>query len=244
MRSYVKVLSVLASGFIATSAFAQFGACCAGHGGVCECKDGGVICCDGFTGSSCPCPQEQQEIKVPGQIEPIKVLPTEAPQVAKEAAPKILPKVERVPHAMYLPDRELTPGDIRSKNLKEICKPGYVGNLPRATEENKAEAYRLYGIKNRQGYEIDHLVSKGTGGSSEVPNLWPQKRTGDWNMSHKDRLENHLNKMVCAGQVKLQDAQEALRKDWVSAYRKYIGELESSSNMKQKKKSAAVKKKS
>jgi hypothetical protein len=226
-------------------ALAQFGACCASHGGVCGCKNGGVVCCDGFTGSSCPCEDEQQEIRVPGEKDPIKVLPIATATVLPDRPGQVLEK-KTVPahkHSAFLPRKELTPGDVRSSSLTEICTSGYVQSLPRATESNKSEAYRLYGITNRAGYEIDHLISKGTGGSSEIPNLWPQKRAGAWNMSHKDRLENHLNSLVCSGKLKLKEAQEMLRSDWVAAYRRFLGEPETPKKQAKAKKSTDKNKK-
>lgn len=226
-------------------ALAQFGACCGSHGGVCGCKDGGVVCCDGFTGSSCPCEEEQKEIRVPGEKDPIQVLPLATATVSTNKPAQVVEKKAEAAakHGAFLPRKELTPGDVRSSSLTEICAPGYVQSLPRASEANKTQAYKLYGITNRAGYEIDHLVSKGTGGSSEIPNLWPQKRAGAWNMSHKDRLENHLNTLVCSGKLKLKEAQEMLRVDWVAAYRRLLGEPEAPKKPAKAKKSSAKNKK-
>jgi hypothetical protein len=37
----------------------------------------------------------------------------------------------------------------------------------------------------------------------------------------KDRLENRLHQMVCAGQLDLTTAQQAIASDWVAAYKRY-----------------------
>jgi len=49
---------------------------------------------------------------------------------------------------------------------------------------------------------------------------WPKvgsKWDGEWNARIKDRLERKLQAMVCAGQISLTDARDAIRLDWKSA---------------------------
>jgi hypothetical protein len=38
----------------------------------------------------------------------------------------------------------------------------------------------------------------------------------------KDRLENRLNKMVCAGEVTLEQARTDIKTDWQAAFRSYV----------------------
>jgi hypothetical protein len=65
----------------------------------------------------------------------------------------------------------------------------------------KARIYRSYGIQHHDGYTIDHLIAVELGGSNDPRNLWPQ-RFEDADM--KDKLENHLHALVCAGTMSLQ----------------------------------------
>jgi hypothetical protein len=75
-------------------------------------------------------------------------------------------------------------------------------------------------------YEEDHLVSLELGGDPRSPsNLWPEPWFGPWNAHVKDRLENVLHRMVCAGETPLREAQQAIASDWVAAYRKYVGDV-------------------
>jgi hypothetical protein len=37
----------------------------------------------------------------------------------------------------------------------------------------------------------------------------------------KDRLENRLHQMVCAGELDLTTAQQAIASDWIAAYKRY-----------------------
>jgi hypothetical protein len=60
------------------------------------------------------------------------------------------------------------------------------------------------------------------GGSNELRNLWPQRFNIAWNAARKDRLERRLHAMVCSGQMSLRTAQEAIARDWVAAYLRYV----------------------
>ena len=98
----------------------------------------------------------------------------------------------------------------------------------------KAQVFARYGFtgntdprcgtdKNGRHCEIDHLVSRELGGADDVNNLWPQPYVEPWGASSKDRLENRLHVLVCAGTLNLTDAQEAIRTDWPAAFDKYVG---------------------
>jgi hypothetical protein len=78
---------------------------------------------------------------------------------------------------------------------------------------------------NPSCWEEDHLISLELGGDPRSPdNLWPEPWFGDWNAHIKDTLETTLKRKVCAGEVTLAEAQQAIASDWVAAYRNYIGE--------------------
>jgi hypothetical protein len=74
-------------------------------------------------------------------------------------------------------------------------------------------------------YEIDHLIPLGIGGSDDDRNLWLEPRRQlepIWNAEAKDRLEWRLRDLVCDGKLTLREAQQAIRDDWIEAYRKYV----------------------
>lgn len=124
---------------------------------------------------------------------------------------------------IVLPDPSVTPGDvIAGVPLKTLCRVGYtdtVRNVPRAVAE---QVYRTYGARWAKGKccEIDHFIPLGLGGSNDVRNLWAQPYVPTPGARQKDVLELHLRREVCAGRMKLRDAQEAIRNDWPSAYRR------------------------
>lgn len=78
---------------------------------------------------------------------------------------------------------------------------------------------------DRRDFEIDHLIPISLAGASDdLRNLWPESRRSEpWNAEIKDTLEDVLHRDVCNGRVPLKDAQEAIRTDWIAAYRKYVG---------------------
>jgi len=85
----------------------------------------------------------------------------------------------------------------------------------------KDEVYAEYGIPagQRYRYRIDHLVPLELDGKNSMGNLWPQPVGAS---RAKDRLENTLHSMVCAGQITLASAQRAIRTNWVRAYHRYV----------------------
>ena len=65
-------------------------------------------------------------------------------------------------------------------------------------------------------------------GADDVKNLWPQPYGGVCNAVRKDQLESALHARVChkpVAQMTLDEAQHAIRADWVAAYNLYVGSL-------------------
>src|SRR6266568_4806129 len=124
-----------------------------------------------------------------------------------------------------LPDPACTPGvanpNVTQANIKDtICKSGWTATIrPPASYTNKLKTQGLadYGFTdlNLRDYEEDHLISLEIGGSPDDPkNLWPEPGNIP---NAKDKVENDLNSAVCAGTVKLADAQHAIATDWTTA---------------------------
>jgi hypothetical protein len=88
-----------------------------------------------------------------------------------------------------------------------------------------AAVYREYGIVHHASgeYEIDHLISLELDGSNDIKNLWPESyRTEPWNAHVKDKLEDRLHELVCAGRLTLPEGQKAIATDWITAYRRFV----------------------
>jgi len=134
--------------------------------------------------------------------------------------------------AADLPDPNLTPGVVRPDvTAADLCPIAHTPALRNVPQSEKMAVYRSYGILPHQGYcavdqgcEVDHLISLELGGANDQGNLWPEPYSGTpWNAHVKDKLENKLHALVCAGAVSLSDAQHAIATDWIAAYRQYIG---------------------
>ncbi|HEX2863390.1 MAG TPA: hypothetical protein VHN99_02370 [Deinococcales bacterium] len=126
------------------------------------------------------------------------------------------------------PNPSLTPGDVLTSDAGKVCRKGYAGTVRNVPSSVKNLVYKRYGIVSRKPgeYEVDHLISLELGGSNSIQNLWPQSYiTQPLNAHVKDKLENKLHSLACAGTITLAAAQKAVATDWVAAYQKYVGPL-------------------
>lgn len=131
-------------------------------------------------------------------------------------------------HSPLHPDPQMTPGDVLTTDANVICVPGYTKAVRDVPQSVKNQVYRQYGVVAREPreYEIDHLISLELGGSNSIRNLWPESYvTQPLNAHVKDRVENKLHKLVCAGTLPLEQAQREIAADWTKAYEKYVGPL-------------------
>jgi hypothetical protein len=122
------------------------------------------------------------------------------------------------------PQASLTPGVTRPLSRAAVCSTKWGLDRRHVTDSMRKQVFAAYGIPYSQHakYELDHYIPRELGGADDVRNLWPQPFTGPNNAHEKDRLENALHRAVCAGQVSLSDAQEAIRSDWLAAYRLWV----------------------
>jgi hypothetical protein len=126
------------------------------------------------------------------------------------------------------PDRRCSPGAYYSGLTKAvICSGSFrTSSIRNVPQSEKFQDEREYGMK--PGYyghsmEIDHIVSLELGGSNDIANLFPEPGSGLANFHAKDRLENRLHDLVCAGQMRLRAVQESIARDWESLYRRVFG---------------------
>ena len=135
-----------------------------------------------------------------------------------------------------LQDKKVTPGalnkTVTQANISTtVCKVGWTATIrPTVTYTNKlkdtqlkttyASYVKIWGPKP-SAYEEDHLISLQLGGDPSDPkNLWPEPYAGI-GARKKDVTETALKRLVCAGTLKLADAQKAIL-DWPTAYKKYV----------------------
>ena len=133
-------------------------------------------------------------------------------------------------------DKKVTPGALnktvtQANIATTVCKVGWTKTIrPTVTYTNKlkdtqlkttyASYVKIWGPLP-SAYEEDHLISLQLGGDPSDPkNLWPEPYAGI-GARKKDVTETALKRLVCAGTLKLADAQKAIL-DWPSAYKKYV----------------------
>lgn len=130
----------------------------------------------------------------------------------------------------YLPDPGLTPGAVKpGVTSRDTCDPGYSARTRRDLPDRVKDAIlRAYGLPAtpaaRSAVEFDHRVPLSLGGAdwADHPdrpwlNLWPEPWDGPKGARAKDRLEFHLYKAVCRGEVTLAEAQAIFRGDWTAS---------------------------
>jgi hypothetical protein len=126
--------------------------------------------------------------------------------------------------AVDLPRPALTPGAVLTTSTARVCVRGYAGGVRDVPEAEKASVYARYGVVDvPYAHEVDHLVSLEIGGSNAIRNLWPEPYAGRWGARTKDVLEDRLHELVCDGRLGLRSAQRIEARDWVAAYRRYVG---------------------
>ena len=115
-----------------------------------------------------------------------------------------------------LPDPACTPGDVLPVGLDKICVSGYSKTVRNVPESLKRTVYANYGVTThpRGSYEVDHLIPLSLGGSNDIKNLWPQAAEPLPGFRQKDGFENRLRRLVCKGELSIEEAQIMIASDW------------------------------
>jgi len=127
-----------------------------------------------------------------------------------------------------LPDPALTPGATRTTNAAEVCATRATRQYRGTGGVTKYQVLDRYRLPHRYSrlVERDHLIPLELGGADSIENQWPQPWQGRWNATMKDDLENRLRWLVCeapsGARIPLPVAQEAMRTNWITAYRRYV----------------------
>lgn len=127
-----------------------------------------------------------------------------------------------------LPDRQCSPGAYYSGLTKAVlCSSSFrTGTVRDVPESEKHSVETEYGMPARsygRTIEIDHIASLELGGSNDISNLFPEPGSGHANYHVKDKLENKLHAMVCAGSISLHAAQRGIASNWETLYKKVYG---------------------
>jgi hypothetical protein len=124
-----------------------------------------------------------------------------------------------------IPDPRLTPGATLPLTKADVCSDGMIDAARVVPASVAKEVFTAYGIDHPEprAYEVDYLITPALGGSDNIRNFWPQPyKNTIWNAHIKDALEDHLQRLICEGQLDLATAQHEIAVDWISAYKKYF----------------------
>lgn len=127
----------------------------------------------------------------------------------------------------FKPMRSLSPGVVDSGFKGPVCPYTPQVTVRIVTDENvKAKVFAAYGINGaqRSDYIMDSVVPESLGGRRVARNAWPHLTRGPWNVGDKQKLTEVLITKVCAHELDLKVAQQALMQDWTAAYEKYVGD--------------------
>jgi hypothetical protein len=115
----------------------------------------------------------------------------------------------------------LTAGRTRTVVTDNVCRADTSTFARSASDAETQEVYAAYCIPEKAwgNYMIDHLIPLELGGSSVLENLWPQPKES---AHDKDSLEKTLSRLVCADQLALETAQQAIATNWMDAFQTYV----------------------
>jgi hypothetical protein len=127
-----------------------------------------------------------------------------------------------------LPDRQCSPGAYYSKLTKKVLcsstfRTGTIRNVPDSEKHQVEVEYGMTPKAYGRTIEIDHIVSLELGGSNDIANLYPEPGSGKASYHVKDKLENKLHKLVCAGSMTLHAAQAGIARNWETLYKTVYG---------------------
>lgn len=126
-----------------------------------------------------------------------------------------------------LPDSLATPGIAVTSDTALICRRGYATTARNADtalyRKLRGPIYRAYGVGPHDpvGHQFDHLIPVELGGATARGNLWPEPGAIRFGWQSKDRLENRLRRLVCAGKLPIVAAQQAIARDWYATAIRY-----------------------
>jgi hypothetical protein len=101
---------------------------------------------------------------------------------------------------------------------------------PPASYTNNIKRQQLETYYKGQGemssVEEDHLVPLIAGGHpTAIENLWPQAYNGEYDASYKDNCEVATGRAICNGSVKLLEAQQGFKVNWIEWCKQLTGDM-------------------
>jgi hypothetical protein len=120
----------------------------------------------------------------------------------------------------------LNPAVNQTNIHSTICVAGWAKTVrpsAQALRPIKQKLMTQIGATNSQLYQLDHIVPIELGGALlDERNMQLQAYAGECSARHKDKLENELSRLVCAGALTLEAAQSEIANDWIASYSDHV----------------------
>jgi hypothetical protein len=122
-----------------------------------------------------------------------------------------------------LPSSFQTPGNKSKANEAQVCAADYEQSVKPLAKWQREQALERYG-KRPEDFtgDLEHLIPLSLGGTNDPDNLWPLPASKEMGPEQKHALDAKLHELVCNKTMKLKDAQDVFKKDWVKAYNEYV----------------------
>jgi len=120
------------------------------------------------------------------------------------------------PQEGLIPNPKLTPGRVATSDK----------DRQGVTIAMEQKVFRRYHLpwERRAEFKIDHLIPRELGGADTIDNLWPQKiHAKPYGTDRKELLTKLLLQKVRTGKMRLAQAQEEIRRDWIDAFIDHVG---------------------
>ena len=126
------------------------------------------------------------------------------------------------------PDPKLTPGVVAVTDLSVVCSTGkrvhgeFMLRNPLIPLRIQQQVLAEYNIPQTRAlhYGLDFLVPLQLGGANSIENIWPVSTTHGLGFREKEILNIRLHVLACQRQLPLEQAQLAVRTDWVKLWLK------------------------
>ena len=122
-----------------------------------------------------------------------------------------------------LPSSVQTPGNKGKANDLQVCAADFEASLEPIARWQRHQALARCGQRPEDFTgELDHLIPLSLGGSNDADNIWPLPGHKEMGRAQKRELDAKRQRLVCDETLKLRDAQDAIRKDWVKASTQHV----------------------